>query len=321
MKTIGMRLLVIVLLVSLALSSCTPAQPAGPAPLKVAVLPVIDSLPMYVAQQEGFFEKRGVKVEFVPVASAAERDQLLVVGQADGMINEVVSTLFFNKEKTQVQIVRYARAATAQDALFRLLAAKDSALRSPQDLKGVPVGVSEGTVIAYLTDRLLAAEGLEPADIQTIAVPKIPDRMALLASGELKAAMLPDPLSSLALQQGAVLILDDTRHPELSYSTIAFRKSVLEQNPEGVRAFLAAIEDATQAINKDTTRWKDLLAANKLVPVPLLESYQVPPFVTAGVPTQAQYNDALAWSKGKGLLARDISYGECVTGEYLPNGE
>jgi hypothetical protein len=45
-------------------------------------------------------------------------------------------------------------------------------------------------------------------------------RMSLLGSGELPAATLPDPLSLLAEQQGAVVVLDDTSHPEISYSTL-----------------------------------------------------------------------------------------------------
>ena len=86
-------------------SACQPAAPAESS-LKIAVIPVLDTLPMFVAQKQGLFKAHGVSVEFVPVASGAERDQLIVTGQADGMVNEVLSALLFNKDKTQVQIVR-----------------------------------------------------------------------------------------------------------------------------------------------------------------------------------------------------------------------
>ncbi len=107
------------------------------------------------------------------------------------------------------------------------------------------IGVSQGTVIEYVTDRLLQAEGLTDDEIKTIAVPKIPDRMALLASGEFNAGVLPDPLAALAVQQGAVIVLDDSRHPEYGFSVISFRKDVIDANPEAVKGFLAAIEEAT----------------------------------------------------------------------------
>ena len=58
----------------LILSACSPkaANNQAPAkPLKIAVLPIIDTLPMYVAQQEGLFARHGVNVEFIPVAFRA----------------------------------------------------------------------------------------------------------------------------------------------------------------------------------------------------------------------------------------------------------
>ena len=81
------KLFVLATLFSLALTACAPAS--EPTTLKIAVLPVIDALPMYVAQQEGLFEKHKVSVTFVPVASAPERDQLVSAGQADGMAPKV----------------------------------------------------------------------------------------------------------------------------------------------------------------------------------------------------------------------------------------
>src|SRR5512141_1883360 len=100
------KFLPILLSLILLLSAC--GTPAKPATLKIAVLPIIDTLPMYVAQQEGLFAKYGVNVEFVPVASAPERDQILAAGQADGTINETLAVMAFNKASTQMQVVRYA---------------------------------------------------------------------------------------------------------------------------------------------------------------------------------------------------------------------
>jgi len=78
------KIIPILLSLILLLAACT--SPAEPTTLKIAVLPIIDTLPMYVAQQEGLFEKHNVSVAFVPVASAPERDQILSAGQADGAI-------------------------------------------------------------------------------------------------------------------------------------------------------------------------------------------------------------------------------------------
>ena len=315
-----LSLVSLIVLLTLGLAACagTPTPTPAPVSLKIAVLPLIDALPMYVAEQEGLFTKAGLQVELVPVGAAPERDQLIAAGQADGMINEVLSTFFFNKEQTQVQVVRYALAPTAQAGHFFILASGKSGITSVDQLKGVEIGVSQSTIIEYVTERVLQAKGFQPADIKTIAVPKMSDRMTLLASGELKAAVLPDPLAALAIQQGAVSILDDAAYPQYGFSVITFRKTVIDQHPEAIRGFLAAIEQAVQLVNAAPTKYTSLLSDKKLVPAPLLATYQAPPFPAAGVPTEAEWQDALDWAKGKGLIAADVAYGASVNATFLP---
>lgn len=317
-RKVTIVLITFLLAFSASMTACQPAAKDTTTIVRVARIPVLDTLPLFVAQQEGLFEKHGVQVEIIPVASAPERDQLIAAGQADAMINEVLSTMFANKESIVMQTVRYARTATRTSPVFRILGARDAGIVTLDQLKGVPVGVSDGTIIAYLTERLLQAEGFSADEIQTTSVPSIADRMALLGSGQLKAAMLPDPLSTLAIQQGASLVLDDTRHPEYSFSTLTFRKAFLDANPTTTRNFLAAWEEAVQLINADGSRWTALLSEQNLVPAPLLETFQVPQFAEAGVPSEEQFKDMLAWAREKGLLDRDVSYADCVDGQYLP---
>ena len=298
------------------LSAC--ASPAEPATLKIAVLPIIDTLPMYVAQQEGLFAKHGVNVEFVPVASAPERDQILAAGQADGTINETLAVMLFNKEAVQMQVVRYALRPTEGHGHFFIIASDQSGITDVNGLKNVEIGVSQGTVIEYVTDRILQAKGFSADEIKTIAVPKMPDRMALLASGELKAGVMPDPLASLVVGQGGIIVADDSKYPEFGFSVISFRKAAIDENSKAVKGFLAAIEEATQLINADPAKYKNVLSEQNLVPAPLLDSYQAPVFPTAGVPTEAEWTDALNWLKEKGMLDVDVSYADSVNATLLP---
>lgn len=312
------RLIVILAIsLSLILGACASAEPEQ-VTLRMALLPVLDTLSIHVAAQDGFFDEQGISVEIIPVSSAPERDQIVSAGEADGMLNEIVSTLFYNKDEVQVQIVRTARAATSEAPIFRILASADSGITNIEDLKGVEIGISEGTVIEYLTDRLLEAEGFTDAEIASIAVPKIPDRLALLGSGELQAAMLPDPASSLALQGGAVVVIDDSSHPEFGFSVFSFRKEIIDAHPEAIEKFLAAVEQAVEKINTDPSQYAGLMAEKGLVPPPLIESYTVNPFPAAGVPSQAQWDDAVDWALSKDLIENGVDYAGSVTTDFLP---
>ena len=307
---------------TIALSSITGLVACGPrnsapATLRIAVLPILDALPLYVAQREGYFDAEGIAVEFVAAGAAAERDQLLQAEQVDGVISDLVALALANREGLRLVAVRYAMAATSQDPQFRILGSAASELSAPDDLRGIAIGVSQGTVIEYVTYRLLQAEGLAPDAIETLGVPKIPDRMALLAAGELKAATLPEPLASLALQQGARLILADSVHPELSCSIYAFRSDVVQTRPEDVRRFLRAVGRASAAINLDSSRWAELLSEQSLVPAPLIGSYALPHYPGQAAPSESQYADVTAWLAETGLLESAAPYADVVTAELL----
>lgn len=313
--------LVLVVLFSVLLGACAPAAtPAAveDATLKIGVLPILDALPMFVAEAQGYYQSAGISVTFVPVSSAAERDQLMQAGQIDGMINDLVSTVLYNKDTQKISIVRFARTATADAAQYSILAAKDSGITTVAQLKGVEIGISEGSVIAYTTDRLLQAEGLTSADIKTIAIPKIPDRLNLLASGQLKAANLPEPTASLAVQQGAVVIVDDHTHTDIGNSVISFSVATLNAKPNTVKKFLAAIEKAVADVNASPDKFGTLLSDKKLVPAPLIGKYNLPKFPAASVPTEAQFKDVLAWMTGKNLITADVPYAKLVNASYLP---
>ena len=311
------HMLLFTALLASILGACAPA-PAQTTTLRIGVLPILEALPMYVAQSQGYFADEGLQVEFVPAASAAERDQLMQAGQIDGMINDLVAVLLYNRDGIRIVVVRFARTASTQDPNYRVLASGQSRITSVDGLRGVPIGVSEGTVIEYVTDRLLQAEGLTPDEIEIIAVPKIPDRLALLESGELQAATLPDPLSSLALQAGATLIIDDTAHPELGTSVLSFRKEIIDRNPDALRGFLRALEKATAEVNADPGQWSTLLTEKSLVPAPLIGTYQLPQFPSASVPSEAQYADALEWAVARGLLTGSAAYADAVDDSFLP---
>ncbi len=310
---------IVLVLFAVLLSACGGAAPAQEDPtLKIAVLPILDALPMYVADAQGYFKDAGLKVEFVPVASAAERDQVMQSGQVDGMINDLTSTVLYNKDAQKIAVVRFARTASADKPQFSLLVSKDSGITTPAQLKGIEIGISQNTVIDYLTQRILENAGLTADEIKSINVPAIPDRLQLLNEGKLKAAVLPEPAATLAEQGGAVRVIDDSSLPSVGTSEISFSMNTLKNKPETVKKFLAAIEKATTDVNNEPTKWDSLLSDKKLVPAPLIGKYALPKFPTASVPSEAQLKDVMAWMIARGLIKQEVPYGQLVDSSYLP---
>ena len=304
---------------TLIIATCFPLKlHAQPPSLRIALLPILDTFPYYVAEAKGFFDKYGVNVKAVPVASGLERDQLMQSGAIDGMLNEMITTANFNRDRIQVKTVISARKAYPNYPLFRLLSAPGSGLRSASDLAGVPIGISKNTIIEYVTDRLLAAEGLDPQTINKKSVPVIPERYQLLLQGQLKAATLPDPLAKSAMEAGAGEVVDDASYPDYSVSVLSFSVNALTNKPKAVRSFLKAWDRAAAAINADPESFRELLLKKIRVPKNVRKTFKIPPYPRSQVPDAEQWADVMNWMKAKGLLDSSLPYGDSVTADYLP---
>jgi NitT/TauT family transport system substrate-binding protein len=273
---------------------------------------------VFVAEQNGYFAEQGIQVEGVPVKSAQERDVLIQTGQSDGMLTDLISNALLNKDKIRVKAVYTARRPYPDAPVFRILAGPNTAINRPADLKGVPIGISQNTVIEYLTDRMLEAEGLQTGEIDGLEVSAIPVRFEQLIKGNIQAATLPDPLAQGAIAAGARPIVDDSKYPLLSHSVLSFSTEALTTKPNTVKKFLVAWEKAVKELNAHPEKYQDLLIEQGRVPQSIQGSYRMPPFPERGVPAADEVADVIRWMRDKGLVGKDISYGEMVDPSYLP---
>lgn len=286
--------------------------------LRMALLPILDVLPFHVADQNGYFDRVGIQVELVPVKSAQERDTLMQTGQIDGMLTDLISPVIFNQDEPQIMVVRIARKVYPDSPLFRILAQPGSNVQSPTNLANVEIGISQNTVIEYITDRMLENAGLTPDQIAIQEVSAIPVRFELLINGEIPAATLPDPLASGAIAAGAVLVVDDTSVPELSQSILVFSVETLETKPTAVGKFLQAWEMAVDELNANPDKYHALLIEKGRVPESIQGTYRMPPFPEASVPTPEQLADVLEWAMDKGIVKKEVPYEQMVDDSYLP---
>lgn len=307
---------IVFVLFSLSIAACAPGQQAEDTNLKMGLLPILDILPFYVAEQKGYFEAEGINVEFVPVKSAQERDALMQAGEIDGMLNDLISTGLFNRDDVQIQIVATARRAYPESPQFRVLAAPDGNVTSTSDLAGVPIGISQNTIIEYITDRLLEAEGLSPDQIEILEVSAIPVRFEQLMEGQIQAATLPDPLAQGAVAGGATLVVDDSQHTQYSQSVLSFSTEAIGAKPNSIKKFLKAWNRAVADLNSNPDQFSDLLIEQGRVPESIQGSYQMPPFPEGEVPSQTEWQDVVDWLLEKGLIDQSVAYEDSVLTDF-----
>ncbi|MDP3062992.1 MAG: MetQ/NlpA family ABC transporter substrate-binding protein [Chloroflexota bacterium] len=309
--------LVYVLLVGLVavglLAACGKKEPQK---LKIGLLPIIDSLPFYVAEQEGYFKDEDLDVELTTFSSALERDTALQTGQTDGQLADLIASGLLNKEKERIKIVKTTYAATPQKAMISLIAGKDSKISSPADLKGKRVGISENSLIDYITDELLKGAGMTAKDVQKVGIPSIAVRMQMLTQGQLDAATLPDPFAALAVNAGGRVVMADGQQ-RIGLSVLEFRTEALDKQKDAVKRLVRAHEKALEAVNKNPEKYRALLVEKARLPDAVKDTFPVPAFPENAIPSRADVQRAVDWMVGAGLLPKALTYEQLVDTSYV----
>lgn len=294
-----------------------PLSTAVAVPLKIGVLLIEDSVPLYVAEQEKLFARENLEVELIPFLSALERDSALTAKAIDGAVSDPVGAILFDKGRGIMQITSLCLGASPGEGVFAILAAPKSELKTADDLRNVAIAVSNATIIEYVTDRLLESHGFLKDEIQTIEVKKMPIRMQMLLSNNVQAATLPEPLASIAAAKGArVLLSDKTNETSLSQTVMVFRTDVLQQRRKDVSSFFRGLKAGVEAINLEPEKFRPLFVEKGRIPPFLAKTYNIPQYPLPAPFPKTLYQPVIDWLTEKKLSA-GLPYETMVATDFL----
>ncbi|MBI5232288.1 MAG: ABC transporter substrate-binding protein [Coriobacteriales bacterium] len=303
-------------------ATATTEASSAPIPIKIGVLPTEDSLPFWVADADGQFEKAGLAVELVAFQAAAERDAALSAGSIDGFMGDLIAAANLDSGGVPVTVEWVMLGQTPEQGRFGIVEAPaDHSGFRPQSrkdqlrtLRNVPIGTSSATIQEYILDGLMTQAGVPADQVKKEEVKKVPVRFELLMQRKLRAAALPEPFLSLAEKQGATLIADDTKGENLSQTVFVVSDKFLAKPgaQETIDRLRGAWNKSAALINSDPDEFRVILVEEARLPKPLEKSYKVNEYPQAAPPTEAQVDAVLAWMKAKGYSKGNLTYDELV---------
>ncbi len=304
---------VVALVFAFNLVGCADKPPTGTEPkaLNFGVMPDVESIPFIIAEKNGYFENRGVKVNIIHFKSAQDRDSAMQSGQLDGMVTDVLAVVFANEGGFKQKMV------ARNDGNIQFLAGKKSGINSMQELKGRTVGLSTNTIMEYLADQMLASSQMRPEDVSKVVIPPLPTRLEMLQGGKIDACILPDPLAGVAIKDGA-RILNSTDKMGNKPGAVAFTEKCLNENPEAIRAIFHAYNDAVAYLkNEPQHSYVDFVIQSQGFPAAVKDSLALPQYANATKPDEQIVNQVVQWMKAKNLVKGNYQYNDLVDDAVL----
>jgi NitT/TauT family transport system substrate-binding protein len=287
--------------------------------LRVGVLPVLDTLPLQVAVQDRLFDQEGLRVELVSFGSALERDAAMQAGQLDGYFGDLLNTVLLIQNGVPIRIVTVAYATQPGQRMFALLTAPSVPGLTPGSSKSLKVGISTATIIDFLLDPMLTQAGLRRNQVTPMDVKKIPIRLQMLLTSQLDAALLPEPLVSIAEQQGARVIATDEAL-NLPVTLVSLLHDRLQQGPDILERFLRAYALAVRRIAESPDGYREILVHSCGLPEVLRNTFRMPKYPSPQFPSREAVQAVQDWMRQQTLISEALPYHQMVpSAAALPN--
>jgi NitT/TauT family transport system substrate-binding protein len=222
--------------------------------LGIAAQQSISQVPVYLAQQIGFYQAKGIDVELAEFPGASKGLEALIGGSIDVLSGYYTQGLQIRQQGREIEAF-----FSIYDSLLITLAVAPSAtsrIQKIDDLRGAKVGVTTlGSATHQYLDFLLRSHGMPPDSVTPIAIGTAARAAAAMERGVVDAGIVTDfTIRYLERRFGQIRLLSDSRTRagvKQTHGVDAFPGTVLlahrewlNRNPDAARKLSKAIGEA-----------------------------------------------------------------------------
>ena len=249
------------------------------AALKIAVMPTLDCLPIYVAKERQMFDS-AVDIRLKRYNAQMDIDTALIRNRVEGAITDLVRAEKMIKEKTPL------RYAAATNAYWLMVSQRQLRITNFKHLDDKMLAMTRYSVTDMLGDMAVDSAKLAPERVFRIQINDVNIRLKMLENNEMDAMLLTEPQASQALMKKNFVLMD-TRKLDMQMGALVFRtKNMDDKNRKHqMEAFMKGYKQACDSINHfGVTHYKQILKKYyklndqtiKALPDSLKFTYQAP---------------------------------------------
>jgi NitT/TauT family transport system substrate-binding protein len=207
--------------------------------------------PYLIAEQEGMLQKEGIEIKRVLGGTTTATSQALVAGSTEFAQMNLVQLLSANSAGADLVAV----AGDTWVPIYALVV--HPSIKGYADLKGKRLAVAGPTdPLNYVLARMLAANGLTPADYEMIGLGGTPNRLAAVEKGGVAGALVNQPSDFKAIASGLRSLGYSSDYVDnFQYTVTGARRDWVQANRpltvRFLRAFARACEFFYEPKNKE----------------------------------------------------------------------
>ncbi|MDJ0810768.1 MAG: ABC transporter substrate-binding protein [Desulfobacterales bacterium] len=222
----------------LAVAFTSPANAGEKLSLMLDWFPNVDHLPIYVAQEKGYFREAGIEVEILSPSDTSDALKLAVAGQVDLAVSYQPQTIIAAAEGLDVRVV----GRLVEHPLTTLLFLKEKGFKAPSELSGRTIGYTVPGLMDVLMQAFARINGIANVRLVNVGFTIVP----ALTSGQVDAVMGPFKtyetvtMAAKGIEAG-YFELENWGIPDYDELIFICGTQTLANKPAAVRAFAQAV--------------------------------------------------------------------------------
>ena len=213
------------------------------AALKVAVMPTLDCLPLFIAKDRQLFDT-AVDIRLKQFTAQMDCDTALMRRRVEGSVTDLVRAERMKKQGDSLTYV------ASTNAYWLLISNRHQRITQLKHLDDKMLAMTRYSVTDLLGDLAVDSAKLKPEQVFRIQVNDVNIRLKMLENNEMDALLLTEPQVTQALIQKHKVILD-SRREDIRMGALVFRaKGMDDKNrKKQLEAFLKGYNAACDSIN------------------------------------------------------------------------
>ncbi|GAA3749342.1 ABC transporter substrate-binding protein [Leifsonia bigeumensis] len=272
----------------LALAAC--GAPAGngddapsadqPTKITVGVIPIVDTAPIWLGVEKGFFSDEGLDVTVQPTTGGAASVPGVVAGSYDFAFGNYVSGMVANDQGLALKYVANGNSTAGNPDFGAVIVNADSPIQTPADLSGKTVSVNNLSNIGDTTIRTVVDDdGGDSSTIKFVEV-AFPDAEAAVTNNQVDAAWILAPFLDSAVANGARVITYNFSDfdPGLDIAGYFTTLENYQNKPELVKAFQTAMNKSLEYADSHPDEVKQIVTTYTKMTLDQLDAMVLPKF-------------------------------------------
>ena len=237
----------------------------GPEKARLGLMVASVDLAQLVAEEKGFFAKRGVDVEFVKFESSNAGLDALLAGSIDVGLSTGLGNAIPASETAGGQFKLFALSMDTRDNFVSfILVQKNSTIRSIEELRGKRILTRTGSSPSKLLKQILRGAGIKTSEVEIVQVGQSL-MLPAFAAGQADAVLVNEPDAAIALEKDIARVL--VENPRVKYvldpyplSAVPLSTKFLKERPETAGKIIEATDEAIDFIRANETEAKRIIA-------------------------------------------------------------